>query len=136
MSTTSPVTLTRADEDIFDRVTNEAIREVIQRAHDRLEEDRIAYVLLGFLVRVASTWRSVAVLWRECPETFAVDAAALLRAMLDAYLQAEYVVHDPEKAAGRATLYLEYEHVERQRAIRKLMEHDTSRETPEGIATP
>ena len=55
---------------------------------------------------------------------FIVDAGTLLRAMYDAYLQAEYLLSDPSKAAERAIDYLDFEHVERYKQVEKLMSHD------------
>jgi hypothetical protein len=44
--------------------------------------------------------------------------------MFDAYLQAEYVVRDPAKPTERATLYFEFQHVERYKAEQKVLKHD------------
>ena len=53
-----------------------------------------------------------------------VDAGTLLRAMFDAYLQAEYIASDQAMAVERARDYLEFEHVERYRRVQKIAKHD------------
>jgi hypothetical protein len=50
---------------------------------------------------------------QDFQSVFMVDAGVLLRCMFDAYLQADYIVRDPAKQMERATMYLEFQHVDR-----------------------
>ena len=102
------------------------LEQVIQKSHDCSTKDEVSRALLCFLVRVANTWSSIRTLRQHSPDEklFIVDAGVLLRAMLDACFQAEYVVHDAESMNARASDYLEYEHVERYKFSRSVLSHD------------
>ena len=91
------------------------LKSIIQQSYDCSKEDEVSRALWYFLVRVSNTWCSIRTLWQYSPDErlFLVDAGVLLRAMLDACRQAEYLVHNPERMHERAKDYLEYEHVER-----------------------
>ena len=115
------------DNDDVDGHVLELLKQVIRQANDGIKNDDVARALLFFMVRVANTWRSIRTLRNNTPdgEGFTVDAGTLLRAMFDAYIQAEYVVHDPNKASERARVYLDFEHVERFKLVNSVMKHDT-----------
>lgn len=93
----------------------ELLREVLQKSETRSRTNEVSRALLYFLTRVADTWRSIGTLQANTPDGkgFMVDAGALLRAMFDAYIQAEYIAHDPNVQRERAKAYLDYEIVER-----------------------
>lgn len=55
-----------------------------------------------------------------------VDAGVLVRAMFDAYLQADYVFSDPAKRSLRAASYLDFAHVERYKTAKKVLSHDNA----------
>ena len=114
------------DHEVDDHML-ELMKQVISQTNDRIENDSVARALLFFLVRVANTWRSIRTLQNNTPDEdgFTVDAGTLLRAMFDAYIQAEYIVHDPCKADGRARDYLDFEHVERFKSVTSVVKHDT-----------
>ena len=104
------------------------LKQVIQKSHDCSATDDVSRALLCFLVRVANTWYSIRTLQQQHSpneKLFIVDAGVLLRAMFDACFQAEYIVHDADIANVRANDYLEYEHVERHKILRKALGHDT-----------
>ncbi len=115
------------DNDEVDGHVLELLKRVIRPANDGSEKDDVARALLFFIVRVANTWRSIRTLRNNTRdgEGFTVDAGTLLRAMFDAYIQAEYIVHDPSKANERARDYLDFEHVERFKLMNSVMKHDT-----------
>lgn len=115
------------DNDKVDGHVLELLKRVIKQANDGIENDDVARALLFFLVRVANTWRSIRTLRNNTPdeEGFTVDAGTLLRAMFDAYIQAEYIAHDPSRAGERARDYLNFEHVERFKMANSAMKHDT-----------
>ena len=115
------------DNDEVDEYVLHLMKQVIRQANECSENDSVARALLFFLLRVANTWRSIRTLRNNTPdeEGFAVDAGTLLRAMFDAYIQAEYIVHDPSKADERARDYLDFEHVERFKSATSVMKHDT-----------
>ncbi len=117
----------RLDNDEVDGHVLELMKQVIRRANDGTHNDDVARALLFFLVRVANTWRSIRTLRNNTPdnEGFTVDAGTLLRAMFDAYIQAAYIVHDPNDANQRAQDYLEFEHIERFKLANSVMKHDT-----------
>ena len=102
------------------------LKEVIQKSHDCIAKDTVSRALFFFLLRVANTWQSIKTLRKYSPDDklFMVDAAALLRAMLDACFQAEYIVNDPDSKVARANDYLEYKHVERYKIFEKICKHD------------
>lgn len=52
-----------------------------------------------------------------------VDVATLLRAMFDAYIQADFIFRDPASRAERAALYLDFEHIERFKMKNKVLNH-------------
>jgi len=118
------------------------LRQIITQSHRAAENDSVSNALLYFLVRVANTWRSIRTLRVHAADEqgFMVDAGLLLRAMFDAYLQAEHVVQDPTCQQDRATAYLEFEHVEKYKAAAKVTSHNhpmsdrlkASPERPEG----
>lgn len=109
------------DDDIL-----QLLRTTIERSHPFSRNDDVSCCLLCFLVRVANTWRSIRTLRKYAPdeEAFAVDAAVLLRAMFDAYLQAAFVIHDVDARNERARAYLDFEHVERYKFEGKVTSHD------------
>ena len=115
------------NSDYVDGHVLELLKQVIGEANARSENDDVARALLFFLVRVANTWRSIRTLRNNTPdeEGFAVDAGTLLRAMFDAYIQAEFVIHDRNAARERARDYFDFEHVERYKLVNSVMKHDT-----------
>ena len=108
--------------DIVDEHVLELLRHVVSESHERSKADDVARAQLYFLVRVCNTWQSIRTLRKHSPDEkgFMVDAGMLLRAMFDAYLQAEYVLSEPSKALERANDYLDFEHVERYKQARKV----------------
>jgi hypothetical protein len=114
--------------DRFDEHIRDLIGYVINASMSPSREDQVAAALLCLLVRVANSWRSIRTLRTHTPDAdgFAVDAGAILRAMFDAYLQAEYIVSDQEQSHSRASLYFDFEHVEKYKHMQKWMEHNNS----------
>ena len=110
-------------------VTECALDQTVQRVRRPAQQDRVAMALPYLLTRVTNTWHSIRVLsdalMDRCPKRFMVDAGTLVRAMYDAYLQAAFIVHDPEKQQERAALYLDYQHVEKFLLIKKFLKHPT-----------
>ena len=100
---------------------------MISALHQRKNADNVTRSLLCFLVRVANTWNSLHLLRQDGPadfqSVFMVDAGVLLRCMFDAYLQADYIVRDAAKQTERATMYLEFQHVERYKAEERVFRH-------------
>lgn len=113
-------------KDLADEQVVELLREVIGQSHSRCETDEVSRALLFFLVRVANTWRSIRTLDKHTPDDEGpmLDAGTLLRAMFDAYLQAEYIASDEKVAVDRARDYLDFEHVERYRRAQKVISYD------------
>jgi hypothetical protein len=111
----------RADEAVL-----EILRDVIKQAYEQSKEDEVSRALLYLLVRVSNTWRSIRTLDQHTTDEEGpmLDAGALLRAMFDAYLQAEYIVSDPSMARSRANDYLDFEHVERYKRAHKVISYD------------
>ncbi len=99
----------------FDKHVLALLTEVIQKSYRCSEKDVVSRALLYFLVRVANTWQSIRTLRKHSNDdkVFMIDAATLLRAMLDACFQAEHMVHDADSRDARASEYFDYEHVER-----------------------
>ncbi len=116
------------DDDLDDHFET-ILRTVIQESHPLREQDDVSNTLLCFLVRVANTWKSIRTLRTHTlvQNGFMVDAGVLVRAMFDAYLQADYVFSDPAKRSVRAASYLDYAHVERYKTTRKVLSPDYSR---------
>jgi hypothetical protein len=134
--------LTNSEDEAVNEHVLELLREVVAQSHRLAENDSISNALLYFLVRVANTWRSIRTLRAHTSdgEGFMVDAGVLLRAMFDAYLQAEHIVYDPARQYDRAKAYLDFEHVERYKASARMTGHNhpisdrlkSSPERPEG----
>ena len=102
------------------------LQEVLKKSDARSRSDEVSRALQYFLLRVANTWRSIGTLWANTldGEGFMVDAGALLRIMFDAYLQAEYIVYDPNVQRERAKDYLDFEIVERYKLSERIPAHD------------
>jgi len=104
------------------------LRAIIQELYAREGKDKVTLALFYLLIREANTWRSIRLLRQHTPEQFCcafmVDAGTLLRAMFDAYVQADFIFRDPTKRAERATQYLDFEHVERYKMVNKIRRHD------------
>jgi len=113
------------DDGQMRELTQQAFAKAIVAVGRHSDNDPVSRALLYLLMRVANSWRSIGVLWRECSETFLVDAGTLLRAMFDAYLQAAFVVQDRERREERAQLYLDFEHVEKHELLERILQHDT-----------
>jgi hypothetical protein len=112
---------------VDDRIL-EILRIVIQRSWENRREDQVARALVFLLVRVGNSWRSLRTLATHTGdiEGFAVDAGAILRAMFDAYLQADYIVSNCDEASARASDYFEFEHVERYKHMTKWLNHNNA----------
>lgn len=112
--------------DIIDEHVSELLRLIITHSYERSKSDDVARAHVYFLLRVCNTWHSIRTLSKHSPDekVFMVDAGMMLRAMFDAYLQAEYVLSDPSKAVQRANDYLDFEHVERYKLAEKVMKYD------------
>ena len=109
-----------------DEHVEQLLVQVIAVSHERSKTDEVARALLCFLVRVVNSRRSIRTLRDHSPrdEMFLVDAGTLLRAMYDAYLQAEYMVADVREAPNRARDYFDFEHVELYKWRQKVLNHD------------
>lgn len=106
-----------------DDMVHDMLRDIITQSHALGDSDKVSNALLFLLVRVANTWRSIRTLQKHTKDSegFMVDAGSLLRAMYDAYLQAEYMVADSSSSLERAQDYFDFEHVERYKAMRKML---------------
>ena len=117
------------DDTLKDRVHEyvlELLGRVIKESHPLSETDEVARALLFLLLRVSNTWRSIRTLDKHTPDDEGpmVDTGTLLRAMFDAYIQAEYIVSDKNVAAERAKDYLEFQHVEKYKRVQAVMRYD------------
>ena len=123
---------TRSAAEEFDEHVSAFLEEVIQKSEDCIAKDEVSCALFFFLMRVANTWHSIKTLREKNPDessyeqVFIIDAGVLLRAMLDACYQAEYIVDDPDSKVARANDYFDYEHVERYKRLQKIFSHDNS----------
>lgn len=117
------------DDTLKDRVHEyvlELLGRVIKESHPLSETDEVARALLFLLLRVSNTWRSIRTLDKHTSDDAGpmLDTGALLRAMFDAYLQAEYIIGDEKVAVERANDYLDFEHVEKYKRVQAVMRHD------------
>jgi len=112
--------------DLADEQILQLLKRVVTESHSHSETDEVARALLFFLVRVSNTWRSIRTLDKHTPDVEGpmVDAGTLLRAMFDAYLQADYISSDETLAMERAKDYFDFEHVERYKLIQKVIACD------------
>ncbi len=117
-----------AEYDVVNAEFFRVMRSAIAELHQRKDADCVTQSLLCFLVRLANTWNSLHLLRQGTPaefqSVFMVDAGVLLRCMFDAYLQADYIVREPAKRMERATMYLEFQHVERHKVEEKVFRHN------------
>lgn len=117
------------DETAVAELICRGLADTIVMVHGRVRRDKVALALSCFLTRVANTWRSIQTLWGnlrdDFPDTFMVDAGALVRTMFDAYIQAAYLLQDLTKREERARLYLEHQHIEKRKVMTKIMAHDS-----------
>jgi hypothetical protein len=108
----------------FERI----LRAIIHELYAREGKGKVTLALFCLLIREANTWRSIRLLRQHTPEQFCsvfmVDAGTLLRAMFDAYVQADFIFRDPTKRADLPTAYLDFEHVERYQMVHKVPRHD------------
>ena len=105
----------------FERVFRDAITCIHTRANDP-----VASCLLAFALRCANSWKSIVVLRRQRCDTTLLDIAAILRCMIEASFQAEYVIKDPSAATDLAKEFFEFEAVELWRRRRQLIGHGTN----------
>jgi hypothetical protein len=114
----------------LDQTFEAILRSVTQKVHDRQREDDVSRALFWLLMRESNTWRSISLLRRYTPPEFGgaevVDVGTLLRAMFDAYLQADFIYRNPSRRAERASQYLEFQHVERFTFSQKVLSHNNS----------
>jgi hypothetical protein len=132
----APYPKTAGDNEIVQKLnyeeTDEAfeavLRKIILELDFRKARDNVSLALCFLLIRVANTWRSIRLLRQHTPQqfytAFMVDAATLLRAMFDAYLQADLIFRDPVKREELASQYLDFEHIERHKMTQKLLAHN------------
>jgi hypothetical protein len=122
-----PTRYTGNDQRIDDALLA-VLQRVIATIHLQPNKDETSRAIFALLVRGAHGWQSIRTLWRHSPDevTLTIDAAVILRCIFDAYLQAAYIVHDPDKAAHLARLYIDYQHVERYRAEGRTVKHDNA----------
>ncbi len=106
-----------------DDMVHDLLQDIIMRSYALGDSDKVSDALLFFLVRAANTWRSVRTLQKHTKddEGFMVDAGTLFRAIYDVYLQAEYLVSDPSRSLERAHDYFDFEHVERYKAMKRIL---------------
>jgi hypothetical protein len=105
--------------------TTDVLRVIVEQSTPYADRSPVARALLSLLVRSCITRHSIDAIItnvRDCGN----DAAALLRCIWDAYLQAAYIAHDPSEAESRASAYLTYEHVELRELVRRVLGHDTT----------
>ena len=116
------------DRDIMGRMRS-MLQEVITVWHGSSNHAAAASSAAGIVfVRMAGSWRSICKLLDDCSdlhemEVFSNDAAAILRCLHDASLQAEYIL-DGDGSRGQSpddlgTLYLDFEIVERHEMMQK-----------------
>jgi hypothetical protein len=112
----------------LDEAVEALLREIILKSEKRNGKDDVSLALFCLLLREANTWRSIRLLHQHTPRefhnAFLVDAGTLLRAMFDAYVQADFIFRDPRRRTELATQYLEFEHVERYKLMNKVLRHD------------
>jgi hypothetical protein len=99
---------------------------VIQQLYARSQSEIVARALLCLLTRCANSWLSIKTLRSYAPqeEVFMVDAGSLLRAIMDAYIQAAYIVVDTDQRQSRAADYFDFEHVERYESLKKFLRYE------------
>ncbi|MFL6545082.1 MAG: DUF5677 domain-containing protein [Candidatus Udaeobacter sp.] len=108
-----------------DQVIEEILKQIISESNTRPADDLVAKALLFLLVRVANSWRSIRTLRKYTPDKdgFMIDAGTIIRAMYDAYFQAEFVLCDRERSMQRAKDYFEFEHVEKYKLFERILAH-------------
>lgn len=108
-----------------DEVIQDILKQIISESNMRRADDLVAKALLFLLVRVANSWRSIRTLREHTPdkEGFMIDAGTIIRAMYDAYFQAEFVTCDREQSIQRATDYFEFEHIEKYILFERILTH-------------
>lgn len=115
------------DRDTIAR-TDAMIQELIQKWHAAQGKTPAIHAAGALFVRMAGSWRSICVLLESCKdqhesELVSNDAAAILRCLHDASLQAEYILAGDTRRGltpddlGRS--YLDFEIVERHRMMTK-----------------
>lgn len=90
--------LTPEQDRIVVRRTEELFKSAVRRLHAHIKskpEDTVGRAAIAFVVRLVNSWRSLDVLAQNRPDTSANDCGAILRVMIEAYLQQAYILHDP-----------------------------------------
>lgn len=115
-----------SNEDEVNQHLEHIFKIVIQQLCARSQREIVAKALLCLMSRCANSWISIKTLRSYAPhkEVFMVDAGSLLRAVMDAYLQAAYLFDDKEQRESRATDYFDFEHVERYKSLEKFLKYD------------
>ena len=101
------------------------LKQIIDQSYE-CRNDQVSQALHYFLARVSNTWLSVCTLRKYSldQKIFMVDAGVLLRAMLDACFQAEYMLSDHDKAVERASDYLDFEYVDRFKLVERIFRYN------------
>ena len=115
-----------------DQITEDICSEAITLLTQvwRNTSDQVAQSLLLLLVRISNSWASVYALSKHADDRVRrrseQDIGALFRIMFEAYIQAAYIRHDRGQQIQRATLFLEFGHVERMKLHDRILQHDTA----------
>jgi hypothetical protein len=114
------------EEEAADNLIESVFKDVIAESHVKSADDVVARALLSFLVRAANSWRSIRTLRNNTidEEGFLIDAGTILRAMYDAYFQAEYLISKTDQRILRANDYFDFEHVERHKFVERVLKHN------------
>ncbi len=116
------------DDRIIIARTDEMVREIIQKWHATQGDATGTRAAGALFVRMAGSWRSLCKLLDGCSdrheiESFSNDAAAVLRCLHDASLQAEYILAGDSardlSPDDLGKLYIDFEIVERHRMMTK-----------------
>lgn len=124
-------------QDLVDKIQSDQITEdICSEAITLLTQewrntgDQVAQSLLLLLVRISNSWTSVYALSKHADDRVRgrseQDIGALFRIMFEAYIQAAYIRHDRGQQIQRATLFLEFGHVERMKLHDRILQHDTA----------
>jgi len=116
------------DSEELDNTLEAILGGIIQSLKDNGSKDNVSLALFSFLMREANTWRSIRLLSQHTPLQFhssiMCDVGTLLRAMFDAYLQADFIVRDPLKCGERSKNYLDFAHVEIYKMSQNILSHN------------
>ena len=85
----------------------------------------MADATMVLLVRIANSWSTVNTLANTAPDRSSQDIGAIFRIMFEAFLQLRYILVEPDEQVARASMFVEYQDIDKLKQQERIFKHDT-----------